>query len=367
MTTVSALQDRRGPLPRIGPYQLTSRVMLSPMAGITDAPFRALARQFGAAMAASEMTTADTRLWHTAKSSHRLDIDSDAEPRVVQIAGSEPDAMAQAAQAVVARGAHIVDINMGCPAKKVCKKLAGSALLQDIVLVEDILTAVVGAVDVPVTLKTRLGWDEDHQNIIEVASIAQSAGIAALAIHGRTRACRYKGHARYELISAVKHALDIPVFANGDIDSAQKAQAVLDQTHADGVLIGRATQGMPWILRDISCFIATGEFPTPLLIDETHAIIRCHLDAVHRFYGERRGVLMGRKHLNWYCKRLGIADDIRRVLLSLPSSTSQRELAEKVFAGSGAASARAPERVQQPNMLSWGMANRVREQQITKT
>ncbi|MEO0576678.1 MAG: tRNA dihydrouridine synthase DusB [Pseudomonadota bacterium] len=324
--------DRYGSLPAIGPYTLSSRVLLSPMAGITDAPFRRIARDFGAALAASEMTTADTSLWHTEKSRHRLDIDDDASPRVVQIAGSEPAALADAAAAVVTRGAHIVDINMGCPAKKVCRKLAGSALLCDVPLVTDILQAVVDAVNVPVTLKTRLGWDTDNENILEVASIAQDAGIAAIAIHGRTRACRYQGHARYRKIADVKRALDIPVFANGDIDSAQKAQQVLEETGADGLLIGRATQGRPWILREISQLLATGELPQPLSKNKTHAMIRDHLKAVHQFYGERKGLLMARKHLNWYCRQLGIAEAVRRSLLSLPDACDQRHMAFQVFA-----------------------------------
>lgn len=325
--------DIRGPLPRIGPYVLSGRVLLSPMAGITDAPFRKLARHFGAALAASEMTTADTTLWQTSKSSHRLDIDADASPRVVQIAGSDPQQMADAAIAVVARGADIVDINMGCPAKKVCRKLAGSALLQDEALVSDILTRVVAAVEVPVTLKTRLGWDDDNRNIPTIASIAEDAGIAALAIHGRTRACRYSGNARFDEIAGIAARLSIPVFANGDIDSAHRAQKVLDDTGADGVLIGRATQGRPWILREISTFLSRGQIPPALSKIESHAIIRDHLDALHAFYGEHKGVLMARKHLNWYCREFGISDKIRRDLLSLRDAGSQRELAHRVFNG----------------------------------
>ncbi|MEL6868156.1 MAG: tRNA dihydrouridine synthase DusB [Pseudomonadota bacterium] len=325
--------DRFGPMPVIGPYTLSSRLLLSPMAGITDAPFRRLARHFGAALAASEMTTADTTLWHTAKSRHRLDIDDDASPRVVQIAGSEPAALAAAAQAVVARGAHIVDINMGCPAKKVCRKLAGSALLSDVPLVEQILSAVVAAVDVPVTLKTRLGPDRNNENIVQVARIAEQCGIAAIAVHGRTRACRYQGDARYERIADVKQALTIPVFANGDITCAQKAQQVLAQTGADGLLIGRATQGRPWILREILAVLASGEPPAPLSKNKTHAIIRDHLEAVHEFYGARKGLLMARKHLNWYCRQLGIAEPVRRSLLSVTDAAQQLQLAHRVFAG----------------------------------
>ncbi|MEM7611307.1 MAG: tRNA dihydrouridine synthase DusB [Pseudomonadota bacterium] len=330
---MTSTTDIRGNLPRIGPYQLSGRVLLSPMAGITDAPFRKLARQFGAALAASEMTTADTGLWQTAKSRHRLDIDTDAEPRVVQIAGSEPGQLAEAAVAVVERGAQIVDINMGCPAKKVCRKLAGSALLQDEDLVRGILQAVVRAVDVPVTLKTRLGWDPQHENILRIGCIAQDAGVQAIAIHGRTRACRYRGKARHGLIGDVKRMLDIPVFANGDINCASMARNVLDDTGADGLLIGRATQGRPWILREISRFVATGQLAAPLSKSKTHAIIRDHLDDLHAFYGEQKGVLMAKKHLNWYCHQLQVADKTRRRLLACHEVSEQREMARQLFNG----------------------------------
>ena len=333
--------DRRGPLPVIGSTPLRGRILLSPMAGITDAPFRALARQFGAALTASEMTTADTALWNSSKSRHRLDIDTDTRPRVVQIAGSDPTQMAEAAMAVVARGADIVDINMGCPAKKVCRKLAGSALLQDPPLVGAILRAVTDAVAVPVTLKTRLGWDADNENIEYIAPMAEQCGIAAIAIHGRTRTDRYRGRARFERIAAVKRVLGIPVFANGDIDSPRKALDVLDITGADGLLVGRATQGQPWILRDIHALVANGTVPEPLPSATLHAMIRGHLDAVHAFYGERKGVLMARKHLNWYCRTLDIADDTRRALLSQPDTESQQRLAGSVFAHAAGHSVRA--------------------------
>ena len=328
-----AIEDRFGPLPVIGPYRLTSRVLLSPMAGITDAPFRRLARQFGAALAASEMTTADTRLWQTAKSRHRLDIDTDASPRVVQIAGSEPAQLADAARAVVDRGAEIVDINMGCPAKKVCRKLAGSALLQDEPLVGRILDAVVAAVDVPVTLKTRIGWDLEHRNIARVAAMAEAAGIRALAIHGRTRACKYGGRARFEEIAEVCGALSIPVFANGDVDSPARAEAVLRATGAAAIMVGRATQGRPWLLAAIEARLARGEDLAPLSIAKAHAIVRDHLDDLHAFYGDRKGVLMARKHLNWYCRTFGIADQTRRELLRLNERAAQRDMAFRVFSG----------------------------------
>ncbi|MEM6810158.1 MAG: tRNA dihydrouridine synthase DusB [Pseudomonadota bacterium] len=329
----NATEDRYGALPRVGPHTLTSRVLQSPMAGITDAPFRKLARRFGAALAASEMTTADTRLWQTAKSRHRLDIDSDASPRVVQIAGSEPAQLAIAARAVVDRGADIVDINMGCPAKKVCKKLAGSALLQDEPLVGRILDAVVAAVEVPVTLKTRIGWDLEHRNIARVAVMAENAGIQALAVHGRSRACKYGGQAQFEDIAAVCDALSIPVFANGDIDSAARAEAVMSATGAAGVMVGRATQGQPWLLESMVARLAGGAPVAPLPIEKSHAIVRDHLDDLHAFYGERKGVLMARKHLNWYCRTFGITDQTRRELLRLHEQDAQREMAFRLFNG----------------------------------
>ena len=237
---------------KIGPYELASPFVLAPMAGVTDAPFRRLCRQFGAGMTTSEMTTADTSLWQTAKSRHRLDLDLDAEPIAVQIAGSDPEQLATAASACVDRGAQIIDINMGCPAKKVCQKLAGSALLQDESLVERILTTVVAAVDVPVTLKIRTGWDPEHRNGEVIAKIAEQSGIQALAVHGRTRACRYRGQAEFETIARIKGAISIPVIANGDITSAEKSLEVLRLTNADGLMIGRGAQGRPWIFRELA-------------------------------------------------------------------------------------------------------------------
>ena len=221
------------------------------MAGVTDAPFRQLCRSFGAGMTTSEMTTADTSLWQTAKSRRRLDLDLDAEPIAVQIAGSEPAQLAEAARACVERGAQIIDSNMGCPAKKVCRKLAGSALLKDERLVAEILDAVVGAVDVPVTLKMRTGWDPDHKNAPDIARIAEDAGIQALAIHGRTRECRYRGEAEYETVARIKEGVSIPVIANGDIASPEKSLEVLRLTNADALMIGRGAQGRPWIFREL--------------------------------------------------------------------------------------------------------------------
>src|SRR6201996_1971133 len=240
----------------IGPYVLPSRVVLAPMAGVTDRPFRILARQLGAGLAASEMLTSDTRLWSTSKSRRRMSHEGEPEPRVVQLAGSDSQALAQAARINVDLGAQIIDLNMGCPAKKVCGKLCGSALLQDEPQVARILEAVVGAVSVPVTLKIRTGWDHAHRNGVRIARIAESSGIQALAVHGRTRADFYDGSAEYDTIRAIKSAIRIPVLANGDINAPQKAHEVLDFTGADGVMIGRASHGAPWIFRAVNTFLS---------------------------------------------------------------------------------------------------------------
>ncbi len=285
---------------RIGPYQLPNRLILAPMAGVTDQPFRQLCRRLGAGLVVSEMVTSDVRLWNSRKSRLRLQHDGDPEPRSVQIAGGDPQMLAEAARRNVELGAQIIDINMGCPAKKVCNKAAGSALMKDQPLVRQILEAVVAAVDVPVTLKIRTGWDRQNKNGLEVARIAEQSGIAALAVHGRTRADLYNGAAEYETIARIKQAVSIPVFANGDIDSPEKARQVLADTGADALLIGRAAQGRPWIFREIDHFLATGEqLPAPPL-DEIERILLDHLDALHAFYGEVMGPRIARKHVNWY-------------------------------------------------------------------
>lgn len=307
----------------IGPYTLTSRFVLAPMAGVTDKPFRALCRRYGAGMTTSEMTTANTRLWETAKSRRRLDLDFDAEPVAVQIAGSDPAQLAAAARACVARGAQIVDINMGCPAKKVCRKLAGSALLKDEKLVASILSAVVGAVDVPVTLKTRTGWDTENRNGVVIARIAESEGIAALAMHGRTRACRYQGEAEYETISRVKECVSIPVLANGDICSIEKSLEVMQLTGADGIMIGRGAQGRPWIFRELNEALCDSPTTTPLEKKELRAIMLGHLIDLHRFYGEKTGVRVARKHLTWYCEKLENADEFRNRVVRVESASEQ--------------------------------------------
>lgn len=287
---------------QIGPYQLANPLILAPMAGTTDLPFRLLCRQHGAAMAVSEMITANTRLWHTAKSHFRLQQGDEAEPRSVQIAGADPSQMAAAAQQCVERGAQIIDINMGCPAKKVCNVLAGSSLLRDEVLVGKILEAVVNAVAVPVTLKIRTGWDRDNRNGLQIARIAEACGIQALAVHGRTRADRFTGQAEYDTIRTIKTNISIPVFANGDIDSAEKALLVLQQTQADGLLIGRAAQGNPWIFQQINYALNNEAYCEPSLQDKGRTIMQ-HLQSIHDYYGPELGLRIARKHLSWYFKR----------------------------------------------------------------
>ena len=288
---------------RIGPYRLTSRAVLAPMAGVTDRPFRVLCRRLGAGLAASEMLTCDTQLWHTPKSRRRLDHAGEPEPRVVQLAGSEPLMLAEAARMSVERGAQIIDLNMGCPAKKVCGKLCGSALLRDEALVARILAAVVQAVAVPVTLKIRTGWDHDQRNGVQIARIAEHCGIQALAVHGRTRADFYQGEAEYQTIREIKSTVRIPVFANGDIRTPADARKVIDFTGADGVMIGRASFGEPWIFRSVNSFLEGGEKPRPLLRSEVRDIILAHLDSLYGFYGEDSGVRIARKHIGWYCER----------------------------------------------------------------
>ena len=287
---------------RIGPHQIAPPVILAPMAGVTDKPFRVLCKRLGAGLCVSEMTTSDPRFWNTAKSRHRMDHDGEPAPISVQIAGTVPGVMAEAARYNVDHGAQIIDINMGCPAKKVCNAWAGSALMRDESLVARILDAVVRAVDVPVTLKIRTGWAADQRNALTIARIAQEAGIAALAVHGRTRDQQYTGVAEYDTIGEVKAALSIPVFANGDIDSPAKAAQVLERTGCDAVLVGRAAQGRPWIFREIAHYLATGELLPPPSLAEVRDVLLGHLAHLHDFYGEPSGVRIARKHLGWYAK-----------------------------------------------------------------
>ena len=308
---------------RIGPYTLPNSLILAPMAGVTDQPFRQLCKRMGAGLVVSEMVTSDVRLWNTRKSSLRMIHSGDPEPRSVQIAGGDPEMLAEAARRNVEMGAQIIDINMGCPAKKVCNKAAGSALLKDQALVREILQAVVAAVDVPVTLKIRTGWDRQNKNGVEVAKIAEDAGIVALAVHGRTRTDLYTGEAEYDTIAAIKQALSIPVLANGDIDSPQKAKAVLAATGVDGLLIGRAAQGRPWIFREIEHYLRTGEqLPAPSLL-EVERILLEHLAALHAFYGDVMGVRIARKHVSWYLATLPGAREFRAQFNRLDSTDAQ--------------------------------------------
>jgi tRNA-dihydrouridine synthase B len=302
------------------------------MAGVTDRPFRVLCRSFGAGLAASEMITADVRLWNTRKSRHRMNHEGEPEPRVVQLAGADPQALAEAARANVALGAQIIDLNMGCPAKKVCGRACGSALLADEPLVARILETVVSAVDVPVTLKIRTGWDREHRNGANIACIAQACGVAALAVHGRTRADFYDGDAEYDTIRDIKSRVSIPVFANGDIDTPQKAREVLDFTGADGVMIGRASHGAPWIFRAVNAGLQSGIATPALQRAEVRDIILAHLDSLYFFYGEESGVRIARKHLGWYCRQLlGSPAQVHRELMEAPNTAVQFAHAVKHF------------------------------------
>jgi tRNA-dihydrouridine synthase B len=312
-------------LPRIGPYVLSSRIVLAPMAGVTDRPFRMLCRRFGAGLAASEMLTADARLWDTPKSQRRMDHRGEPSPRVVQIAGFDPAMMADAARRNVDQGAEIIDINMGCPAKKVCNRLSGSALLKDEPLVAEILRAVVSAVSVPVTLKTRTGWDDAHRNGIRIARIAEDCGIQALAIHGRTRADMYRGNAEHETVRTIKQSVGIPVFANGDIDSPLRAREILAVTGCDGIMIGRAAQGRPWIFDEVNFFLRAGKLREELAREKVRDIIRAHLEDLYDFYGDETGVRVARKHLSWYFRQHPGQEALRDHLVRI--ETPQEQLA----------------------------------------
>ena len=287
---------------RIGPHLIEPKVVLAPMAGVTDKPFRQLCKRLGAGLAVSEMTISDPRFWTTRKSLHRMDHEGEPAPISVQIAGTDPAVMADAARYNVDHGAQIIDINMGCPAKKVCNAWAGSALMRDEPLVARIVAAVVAAVDVPVTLKIRTGWAADARNAPVIARIAEDSGIAALTVHGRTRDQQYTGEAEYDTIAAIKAMLRIPVIANGDIDSPEKARHVLAHTGCDAVMIGRAAQGRPWIFREVAHFLATGERLPPPSLAEVRDVLLGHLVHLHAFYGEPQGVRIARKHLGWYAK-----------------------------------------------------------------
>ena len=316
---------------QIGPYHLKNNLMVAPMAGVTDRPFRQLCKTMGAGLAVSEMVSSNSLLWGSEKTRRRANHEGEVEPKSVQIAGADPRMMAEAARYNVDQGAQIIDINMGCPAKKVCNVMAGSALLQNEPLVQRILEAVVAAVPVPVTLKIRTGWDRSHRNALTVAHIAQASGIQSLAIHGRTRACGYTGEAEYETIAAVKAAVRIPVVANGDITSPETARQVLEQTGADGLMIGRAAQGRPWIFREIHHYLTTGTLLPPPQVSEIHHVLGEHLEDLYAFYGLETGVRVARKHISWYTKGLKGSAAFRHAMNQLQTIAEQRHAVHAFF------------------------------------
>jgi tRNA-dihydrouridine synthase B len=332
----------------IGPHKLVNNLALAPMAGVTDLPFRLLCRRMGAGIAAGEMLTSDVRLWHTEKSRRRMDHSGEAEPRIVQIAGGDPQMMAEAARRNADAGAQIIDINMGCPAKKVCNKAAGSALMKDEPLVRHILHAVVKAVDIPVTLKMRTGWDASNRNAIAIARMAEDIGIQALAIHGRTRACGYQGIAEYDTIRAIKQSVAIPIFANGDIDSPLKAKLVLDLTGADGLMVGRSAQGRPWIFRQINAYLNDGSICDEPSILEVRDIMLAHLRDLHAFYGDEAGVRVARKHIDWYARGRAHAQTSRHAVMQAEDAMTQLDRARDYFD----ALAHCDERAQEKSLAS---------------
>ena len=317
---------------QIGPYLLKNNLVVAPMAGVTDRPFRQLCKLMGAGMAVSEMVASNSLLWGSEKTRRRANHEGEVDPISVQIAGADPQMMADAARYNVDEGAQIIDINMGCPAKKVCNVMAGSALLQNEPLVQRIVEAVVRAVQVPVTLKIRTGWDRSHRNAISVARIAESAGIQSLAVHGRTRACGYSGDAEYDTIAAVKDAVRIPVIANGDITTPEKAQQVLAYTNADAVMIGRAAQGRPWIFREIEHYLKTGTYLPAPEVGEIHRVLLGHLHDLYAFYGEHTGVRIARKHMSWYTKGLAGSASFRHAMNQLQTCVEQLAAVNTFFA-----------------------------------
>ncbi|ELY5854718.1 tRNA dihydrouridine synthase DusB [Cronobacter malonaticus] len=316
---------------RIGHYQLRNRLIAAPMAGITDRPFRTLCYEMGAGLTVSEMMSSNPEVWASDKSRLRMVHVDEPGIRTVQIAGSVPEEMAEAARINVDNGAQIIDINMGCPAKKVNRKLAGSALLQHPELVKSILTAVVNAVDVPVTLKIRTGWDPANRNCVEIAQLAEECGIQALTIHSRTRACLFQGNAEYDSIRTVKQKVSIPVIANGDITSPHKARAVLDYTGADALMIGRAAQGRPWIFREIQHYLDTGELLPPLPLAEVKRLLCAHVRELHDFYGQAKGYRIARKHVAWYLQEHAPDDQFRRTFNAIEDASEQLEALEAYF------------------------------------
>ncbi|MDX9952117.1 MAG: tRNA dihydrouridine synthase DusB [Methylophilaceae bacterium] len=317
---------------QIGPYKLRNNLVVAPMAGVTDRPFRMLCKRFGAGLAVSEMVTSNSLLYGSAKTLRRANHEGEVEPISVQIAGADPKMMAEAARHNVDNGAQIIDINMGCPAKKICNVMAGSALLKDEPLVAQILKAVVSAVDVPVTLKIRTGWDKQNRNAVAVAKMAEDIGVQALAMHGRTRACLYHGEAEYDTIAAVKQAIKIPLIANGDITSPEKAKFVLDYTKADAVMIGRAAQGRPWIFREIEHYLNTGEHLLAPAVSEIHEVMLQHLHDLYAFYGELTGMRVARKHISWYTKGLAGSANFRHHMNQLQSIEEQLGAINDFFA-----------------------------------
>ncbi len=317
---------------QIGSYTLKNKLIVAPMAGVTDRPFRQLCKRMGAAMAVSEMVSSNSLLYGSEKTRRRASHEGEVKPVSVQIAGADPAMMAQAARHNADYGAEIIDINMGCPAKKICNVMAGSALLKDEELVGEILDAVVQAVDIPVTLKIRTGWDTQHKNAITVAKIAENAGIQALAIHGRTRACAYRGQAEYDTIAAVKAAINIPVIANGDINTPEKAKEVLEYTGADAVMIGRAAQGRPWIFREINHYLETGDFLPPPEVAEIQRVLIDHLQELYLFYGEYSGVRIARKHISWYTRGLAGSAVFRHAMNRLATIEEQLAATQQFFA-----------------------------------
>ena len=315
-------------------FTLRNNLFVAPMAGVTDRPFRQLCKKMGAGLAVSEMVTSNSLLYGSAKTQRRANHDGEVEPISVQIAGSIPEMMAEAARHNVERGAQIIDINMGCPAKKICNVMAGSALLKDEPLVGRILEAVVKAVpETPVTLKIRTGWDKTNRNALTILKIAEQSGIRALAMHGRTRACGYTGHAEYETIAAVKAEAHIPIIANGDISSPEKAKLVLEATGADALMIGRAAQGRPWLFREIEHFLNTGTHLLPPRVAEIHEILLAHLEDLYDFYGNETGVRVARKHISWYTKGLIGSAAFRHAMNQLPDIAQQRGAVNDFFFG----------------------------------
>jgi tRNA-dihydrouridine synthase B len=316
---------------KIGPIQLKNNLIVAPMAGVTDRPFRSLCKRMGAGMAVSEMVASNSLLWGSEKTIRRGNHEGEVEPKVIQIAGADPAMMAEAAKYNVDSGAHIIDINMGCPAKKICNVFAGSALLQNESLVAKIVDAVVKAVNVPVTLKIRTGWDKQNRNALRIARIAADHGIQSLAMHGRTRACMYTGDAEYDTIRAVKESVSIPVVANGDITTPEKAKFVLEYTGADAVMIGRAAQGRPWIFREIEHYLATGEKLAAPEVTEIREVLVAHLHDLYAFYGYERGVRVGRKHISWYTKGLKNSAVFRARMNTLETAAMQLDAVAQFF------------------------------------